>query len=128
MQFSRIRLENWRNFSRVAVNLQTRTFLVGANASGKSNFLDALRFLRDLVIPGGGFQEAVTKRGGVSIIRNLAARYPNTNVLIEVDLEDGGETVWSYHILFNQDNRSRPVLREEKIWHLGELKLGRPDK
>ena len=84
MQFSRIQLENWRNFSTVDVQLQNRAFLVGANASGKSNFLDVFRFLRDLVNPGGGFQEAVSRRGGVSAIRNLGARR-NTNVAIEVD-------------------------------------------
>ena len=50
MQFSRIKLENWRNFGDVDVKVATRVFLVGANASGKSNFLDALRFLHDLVI------------------------------------------------------------------------------
>lgn len=79
-------------------------------------------------MPGGGFQEAVTKRGGVSILRNLAARYPNTNVLIEADLAEGDEVIWRYRMVFNQDNRSRPVLREEKIWHRGEIILDRPDK
>jgi predicted ATPase len=127
MQFSRIQLENWRNFSQMDVALQSRVFLVGANASGKSNFLDVFRFLRELVMPGGGFQEAVAKRGGVSIIRNLAARHPRTNVVIEVDLRNGEEAVWSYRIVFNQDNRSRPILREEKISQKGEVVLDRPD-
>ncbi|TEU15991.1 MAG: chromosome segregation protein SMC, partial [Anaerolineales bacterium] len=54
MRFSRIKLENWRNFQEADVPLQNRVFLVGANASGKSNFLDAFRFLRDIVMPGGG--------------------------------------------------------------------------
>lgn len=128
MQFSRIRLENWRNFSQVDVPLQTRTFLIGANASGKSNFLDVFRFLRDLVIPGGGFQDAVNGRNGVTSIRNLAARYPRTDVTIEVSLNEDENTIWRYKIVFNQDNRSRPILREEKIWAAGELILDRPDK
>ncbi len=126
MQFKRIQLENWRNFSRVDVALQTRTFLVGANASGKSNFLDVFRFLRDLVLPGGGFQEAVARRGGVSSIRNLAARN-QTNVIIQVDVGESEETTWGYRIVFNQDNISRPTLREEKIWHDGALILNRPN-
>jgi predicted ATPase len=128
MQFSRIQLENWRNFSTVDVQLQNRAFIVGANASGKSNFLDVFRFLRDLVTPGGGFQEAVNRRGGVTILRNLAARYPRTNVVIEVDLSEGNELIWRYQIVFNQDNRSRPVLREEKIWHRNALLLDRPNE
>lgn len=128
MQFSRVRLENWRNFSQVNVDLQTRTFLVGANASGKSNFLDVFRFLRDLVTPGGGFQEAIIKRGGVSSIRNLAARHPSTDVAIDVDLAENNEIIWQYRLVFSQKRRDHPLLKEEKIWRGGELMLNRPDK
>lgn len=127
MRFSRISLENWRNFSNVDVELQNRAFIVGANASGKSNFLDVFRFLRDLVTPGGGFQEAVNRRGGVSVIRNLAARHPRTSVTIEVEISEGDEVIWGYSIVFSQDNRSRPILKEEKIWHQNRLVLQRPD-
>ena len=66
VRFTHINLENWRNFSQVKVDLQGRVFLVGPNASGKSNFLDVFRFLHDIVAVGGGFQESVRKRGGVS--------------------------------------------------------------
>ncbi|MBA2492469.1 MAG: ATP-binding protein, partial [Gammaproteobacteria bacterium] len=56
------------------VELQRRVFLIGPNASGKSNFLGLFRFLHDLVSVGGGFQEAVRKRRGISSLRCLAAR------------------------------------------------------
>ncbi len=127
MRFSRIQLENWRNFSVVDAPLQNRVFIVGANASGKSNFLDVFRFLRDIVTPGGGFQDSVNRRGGVSIMRNLAARYPRTNITIDVELSEGESVIWRYRLEFNQDNRSRPILQEEKIWHQGTLLLSRPD-
>ena len=127
MQFSRIKLENWRNFGKVDVPVSTRVFLVGANASGKSNFLDALRFLRDLASTGGGFQKAVQSRGGVSKIRNLAARR-KTDVTIEVEISEDGRRRWRYLIIFNQKGR-RPVLREEKVWNeAGDLILQRPDE
>ena len=66
LRFRRLRLRNWQNFLRVDVAVQDRLFLVGANASGKSNFLDAFRFLRDVAL--SGFREAVLdrRRGGVS--------------------------------------------------------------
>ena len=76
-------LENWCNFTHVEVELQQRAFLVGPNAAGKSNFLDALRFLRDVVSIGGGFQEAVRKREGVSALRCLAARQ-NPDIRLQV--------------------------------------------
>ncbi len=123
MRFTRLRLENWRNFGTVDVPLQNRVFIVGPNASGKSNLLDALRFLRQLVLPGGGFQEAVNSRGTVSKIRSLYARHPYTDVVIEVQLED-----WRYRLVFNQERRQLPQLKQERIWHSNELVLDRPDE
>lgn len=124
MRFSRISLENWRNFGHVDVPLQNRAFLVGPNASGKSNFLDAFRFLRDIVTSGRGFQQSVSDRGGVSRIRNLAARR-YTNVVIEVALQEG-EDVWRYRIAFAQDKQRLPILKEEKVWRADDLILDRP--
>ena len=74
LRFTRIELANWRNFTNATAPLGERAFLVGANASGKSNLLDVLRFLRDIAAVGGGFQAAVEARGGVSRLRSLAAR------------------------------------------------------
>lgn len=62
MRFTDLELKNWKNFTEVKVPLARRTFLVGPNAIGKSNFLDALRFLRDLVTEGGGLSKAVELR------------------------------------------------------------------
>jgi len=128
MRFSRIVLEDWRNFGRVDAPLQNRAFLVGPNASGKSNFLDAFRFLRDLVASGGGFQKSVTNRGGVSRIRNLAARYPSTDVAIQVELSEDNQLVWRYRVAFAQEYRQPPILKEEKVWRSDDLLLVRPDE
>ena len=127
MRFSKIYLENWRNFTRVDVPLQQRMFLVGPNDSGKSNLLDAFRFLRDLVRVGGGLEKAVSDRGGVSRLRSLAARrYPG--IVIDVQIEDNDEIAWRYRIGIIQDNNSRPLLKEERVWKSGKLLLERPDK
>ena len=56
LKFTRLRLRNWKNFPAADVSIRDRMFLVGPNASGKSNLLDAFRFLRDLASPGGGLQ------------------------------------------------------------------------
>lgn len=127
MRFSRIKLENWRNFRETDVPLQNRVFLVGANASGKSNFLDAFRFLRDIVMPGGGFERSVADRGGVSRIRCLAARR-HPNVSIEVSLAEGAKAVWRYRINFAQDTQRRPLVREERVWRDSDVVLVRPDR
>ena len=127
MRFSRIKLENWRNFQEADVPLQNRAFLIGANASGKSNFLDAFRFLRDIATAGGGLQQSVVSRGGVSRIRCLAARR-YSNVAVEVSLQEGEEQIWTYGIVFGQDNQRNPIIKEEKVVHGSEVILSRPSK
>jgi predicted ATPase len=124
MRFTRIKLENWRNFLNVDVPLQRRMFLLGPNASGKSNFLDAFRFLRDIADPQGGLQRAIEIRRGVSQIRSLHARRGSVVVEVEVDLD--GEP-WSYRLELSQDNQRRPVIQKEIVRHGGVLVLDRPD-
>ena len=62
MFISRLKLKNWKNFKDVDIPLTDRVFVVGPNASGKSNLLDVFRFLRDIAKPGGGLQKAVTDK------------------------------------------------------------------
>ena len=126
-RFTGLLLENWRNFVSADVELQRRTFLVGPNASGKSNLLDAFRFLYDIAAVGGGFQEAVRKRGGVSGMRALAARrYPDIGVRVVVG-DDESEGRWEYHLRFAQDNIRRPFIKEETVRHNGEVLFQRPN-
>ncbi len=127
-RFTHISLENWRNFSRVDTSLQQRVFLIGPNASGKSNLLDAFRFLQDIVSVGGGFQQAVLKRGGVSRLRSLAARrYPDVSVQAHIGDEQTPQ-YWEYELRFKQDNRQRPIITRERVVNRGKVLLDRPDK
>ena len=128
LRFAKIHLRNWRNFLSVDVPLQWRAFLVGPNASGKSNFLDVFRFLSDIVTVGGGFQEAVLKsgRGGVSRLRCLATRR-NPDIVVHVCLgRSDGEFEWEYELHFSQDKRQQPIVKKERVMHEGKEILGRP--
>lgn len=127
MKLTLVRLENWKNFSHVAVDLQRRVFLVGPNASGKSNMLDAFRFLRDIVDVGGGFQEALRQRGRVTAIRCLAARrYPEVG--IHVTFGPASEpTRWEYELRFNQDKQRRQLITKERVARDGKDLLVRPN-
>jgi predicted ATPase len=127
MRITHLGLSNWRNFPKVDVDLAGRAFLVGPNASGKSNFLDAVRFLYDIVSVGGGFEEAVAKRGGVSALRSLAARrYPDVGVRVALGTDENPR-VWEYEISFAQDNRQRAYLKKEIVRQEGVERLARPD-
>jgi predicted ATPase len=125
MRFDHLKVENWRNFVRADTDLENRIFLVGPNASGKSNCLDIFRFLRDIVSIGGGLQEATRSRGGVSRLRCLAARR-FSDIVIDVCIQ-GEKTNWRYLIQFNQDNRSRPVVKKEVVWGNNIIIMQRPD-
>jgi predicted ATPase len=126
MRFFELVLENWRNFQRVDVTLQQRVFVAGPNASGKSNLLDALNFLREIASPGGGLQNSVADRGGVSKIRCLAARrYSDLVFQIKIG-EDKIE--WTYRLTLSQDNQRRPIVKSEIVSHCGTRLLLRPDE
>ncbi len=128
LRITNIEIRNWKNFTAARAKLQQRVFLVGPNASGKSNFLDVFRFLRDIVSIGGGFQEAVRRRGGVSAIRCLAARQDPLIQIIAVLGTDEQEHAWEYRLSFGQDNQRRPVIKREEVWRQESKLLSRPDK
>ena len=129
MIVSHLIVKNWRNFRSVDVPLKERMFLIGPNASGKSNLLDVFRFLRDIAKPGGGLQQAVSQRGGLSKIRCLAARR-EPDVEISVQLADDGRTPsWEYSIGIKQQVRGyrQPYLAYERVRQGTQLILERPD-
>ena len=128
-RFTGLLLENWRNFVDADVNLQRRAILVGPNASGKSNFLDVFRFLYDIAAVGGGFQEAVRRRGGVSGLRALAARlYSDIGLRVTVGNDEEEEALWEYRILFAQDKQRRPFIKKETVLHSGKALVERPNR
>ena len=91
MEITRLRLKNWRNFRQLDVPLRDTTYILGPNASGKSNLLDVFRFLRDdSKTNGGGLQSAVEARGGITKVRCLHARR-DPEVLIDVELSVAGQ-------------------------------------
>lgn len=127
MRITSVHLENWRNFTRMDVALQRRAFLVGPNASGKSNLLDVFRFLNDIVSVGGGFQEAVRKRGGVSKLRSLSAR-SNPAVVVRVEIgSDETPAAWAYELRFTQEKGQRAVIQREWVTRAGVTIIERPD-
>lgn len=128
MYISRLSLQNWKNFQKASTHLPRRVFLIGPNASGKSNFLDAFRFLKDIAVSGLGY--AVDSRGGVSPIRCLAAR-ASSSVLLQVELvEDDESPAWEYTVDFSQDAHRKPIIKREIVRNLvtGETILDRPSR
>ena len=131
MIINRLIAKNWRNFQQINVPLRERQFIVGPNASGKSNLLDIFRFLRDIVkVDGGGFQKAINDRGGVSKIRCLSAsQAPEVSIEIHIADTPNASAIWRYSVGFRQaDHRHcQTHLTHERVWREDELLLDRPD-
>ena len=131
MIINRLIVKNWRNFQQINVPLRERQFIVGPNASGKSNLLDIFRFLRDIAkVEGGGLQKAINDRGGVSKIRCLSAGQ-DPEVAIEIHIADTPDApaTWRYGIGFHHEDHGhrQTYLTHERVWRDGELLLDRPD-
>jgi predicted ATPase len=133
MFISRIKLRNWRNFRDVDVLLEPTVFLIGPNASGKSNFLDVIRFIRDVVDPrGGGLQQAVDARGGMKKLRCLAGRRgQGIEFLFELkDSPEDDRPLWSYELGIASEGkgRHRPIVKYERVYRDGMRIVDRPMK
>ncbi len=131
MIINKLIAKNWRNFQQIDVPLRERQFIVGPNASGKSNLLDIFRFLRDIVkVDGGGFQKAVKDRGGVSNIQCLATQNV-TEVALEIHIAETScsSATWRYGIGFRRETREDcdAYLTHERVWREDQLLLDRPD-
>ena len=132
MLISNIKLKNWRNFQSLDLPLRDVSYVLGPNASGKSNLLDALRFLRDVSkTQGGGLQAAIADRGGISKVRCLHARRdPEVEIDIELsqDLDQSSYT-WRYVLAFKPEGTGaqRLLVSREQVWREGKPVLNRPD-
>jgi len=124
MLVQRLVLKNWRNFRQIDIRLRDVTYVVGANATGKSNLLDVFRFLRDVCKPqGGGLQKAVSDRGGIPKLRCLHARR-DPEIRIEVHLADTADEpdpAWRYELGFRAEGKGaqRILVTHERVWKRG---------
>lgn len=98
-----IEVSNFKSFDRLDVDLGAFSVLVGANASGKTNFVQVLQFVRD--IADQGLRNAVSLQGNVPYLRNMA--------LVSAD---------KLTLSITTDERRRPVrtVRDRKggLWSL----------
>lgn len=127
-RFTRLRLESWKNFKPVDVELAGRVFVIGANASGKSNLLDAFRFLHDLATEGGGLVKAVALREGMPKVRSLHATGKSA-VRIGVDAVGTDGRRWAYDLAFDTPHSAGTDVEvtEEVVRCDEKAVLARPD-
>jgi predicted ATPase len=68
MGITRLKVSNFKSFDELDLELRPLNVVVGANAAGKSNFLEVFRFLRDLA--ESGLENAISLQGGIGYLAN----------------------------------------------------------
>lgn len=71
---TRIVLKNYKSIASCSVKLNPLNFFVGQNGAGKSNFLDALRFVAESV--NTSIEFALRERGGINEVRRRSSGHP----------------------------------------------------
>ena len=107
MKLLRLKATNYRCLRDVSIELEDFNLFIGANASGKSTILDALRFLHEGV-HARDFEAPMFSRGGML---NLAWKGEEAHQInLAVTVQDGKEaTEWSIRIT-----------RQGHYFHVGE--------
>lgn len=90
MTISKIRIANFKSFADQTVELNDFNLLVGANASGKSNFVQAFQFLRDIATHG--LEDAISLQGGVEYLRHFGLA-GNEPLLFQVMIQGESQKV-----------------------------------
>jgi predicted ATPase len=85
MLLRKIKLENLLSFRSTEVELRALNVLIGANASGKSNLIEAIGLLQALPVDLNG---AIRRLGGVHVVCSLAIRSPIAGIRCE-RIDDG---------------------------------------
>ncbi|UWX04635.1 AAA family ATPase [Pseudoxanthomonas sp. NC8] len=81
-------IKHFRSVADQTIDLSDMTILVGQNATGKSNVVDAVRFMRDAL--ADGLDQAVSIRNGVRVVRQASqSKKPfNIELKLEYKIED----------------------------------------
>jgi predicted ATPase len=90
MRIKSVRVKNFKSFKDLEVNLGQFNVLIGENASGKSNFVRVIEFLRD--VQRLGLENAISLQGGAEYITNLnVGSEGNLSAEVVVSADPGAE-------------------------------------
>ncbi len=107
-----VRVRNYKSIGRCSLKLGRLTVLVGRNGAGKSNFLDAVRFVADGLQTS--LDHAVKSRGGLNTVRRLSTGHPR-NFSIGIDLLLSSFRKASYAFEIAARERGGFVVKRERL-------------
>ncbi|HUU76362.1 MAG TPA: AAA family ATPase [Methanoregulaceae archaeon] len=93
MPIREIAVSNFKSFQQLAIQPDNFNIVIGSNASGKSNFIQIFKFIRD--IAKYGLNNAISLQGGVEYLRNTII---------------GPEEPFTFRIIYLLEERNEDVI------------------
>lgn len=83
MTIKSISVQNFKTFEQLDINLENFNVMIGANAAGKSNFIQLFKFLRDIV--DYGIKNAISMQGGSKYITNPNIKSKELSLKVNIE-------------------------------------------
>lgn len=112
-----LKVQNFKSFKEIDIDLNRFNTVIGANASGKSNFVQIFNFLKDM--REYGLDSAISMQGGNEYLRNFELGMEhNLKINLKLTLPKGGNIKLPFRT------------RKQRSWYTGatwelELDLGK---
>ncbi len=107
---TKIHIKNYRSLENIDIELGRLTVLVGRNGAGKSNLVDAVKFVQEALQVG--LEAAVANRNGLASLRRWTAKGRPCEVEVEITIKRGVfHGVYSFVLAGSTENDFR-VKRE----------------
>ena len=121
MKLAKLHASHYRSLRDEVVELDGLNLFIGANASGKSTVLDALRFLHEGV-QARDFRNPVYTRGGIINLCWKGETAVHAEIVVEIQgTEDGASYEWSIRLVRDgydfhlEENVNRVRLHEPPV-------------
>jgi predicted ATPase len=108
----RVRIRNYKSIEKCDLKLSSLTILVGRNGAGKSNFIDALRFVADAL--KSPIEHALQTRGGIDAVRRKSIGHPH-NFAIWLQVSLPSEELATYTFEVTAKAKSGFEIRREQL-------------
>ena len=104
-----IKVQNFKSFQSLDISLDKFNVVIGANASGKSNFAQIFKFLNDIAI--NGLDGAISLQGGMEYLLNFTRPSSVLSYEITFNVQATGRRFFIQHMLKNKATVTKAVYR-----------------
>ena len=86
MKIRKILIDNFKSFNKTEIEFGNVNLIIGANAAGKSNFIQIFELLK--LIKNKGIQKAVSEMGDIDALKNFNSDKRNFEIKIEIEVNE----------------------------------------